>query len=159
MTVGIYARISTDDSKQNIQQQIDKIKEFCKDKQLEVYWTYTDKQSGKDSSRKGYNLMLKHGQEKRFSSLIVLDIDRLTRNFYDAVKLEKWLIENQIALHSLSEAVDLKTANGRAMFRMKLVLSALYVENLREKIKIGVERAKKQGLYKGRKRGSKNRLK
>jgi len=121
-----------------------------------VFWTYSDKQSGKSSDRSGYNLMLKHGREGRFKTVVVLDLDRLTRSFYDGIKLEQWLTENNIKLISLSENVDLKSANGRAMFRIKLVLSALYVENLHEKIRIGVERAKREGKYKGRKKGSKN---
>jgi DNA invertase Pin-like site-specific DNA recombinase len=39
------------------------------------------------------------------------------------------------------------------MFRVKLAMNSFYVENLIEKIRISVERAKKEGKYKGGKKG------
>jgi len=86
--------------------------------------------------------------------LLVQDTDRLTRNFYDGVKLEKFLIKNCIEVISLSDRVDLETPNGKLMFRIKLALNAQYVENLHEKIKVGVARARAEGKYKGRKKGA-----
>ena len=43
------------------------------------------------------------------------------------------------------------------MFRIKIAMNAFYIENLIDKIKVGVARAKEEGKYKGRKVGSKNR--
>jgi DNA invertase Pin-like site-specific DNA recombinase len=39
------------------------------------------------------------------------------------------------------------------MFRVKLAMNSFYVENLIEKIRISVERAKKEGKYKGGEKG------
>ncbi len=101
--------------------------------------------------------MLKFLKENPEVTLIVQDTDRLTRNFYDGVEFEKFVLENKIKLVSLSELVDLETANGRFMFRIKLAMNNFYVENLHDKIKIGVSRAKKEGKYKGRKKGAKSK--
>jgi DNA invertase Pin-like site-specific DNA recombinase len=38
-----------------------------------------------------------------------------------------------------------------------MAMNAFYLENLHEKIKVGVARAKAEGKYKGRKKGSKNK--
>ena len=54
---------------------------------------------------------------------------------------------------SLSEPVDFTTPYGRFMFRVKLAMNSFYVENLFEKIRIRVERAKKEGKYKDGKKG------
>ena len=58
----------------------------------------------------------------------------------------------------MSEIVDMNTPTGKFTFRLKIALSALYVENLVDKIRVGVARAKKEGKYKGRKKGSKNKI-
>jgi len=125
---------------------------------LTIFWTYKDKRSAKNSERQSYQLMLKHGNEKRFSMLVVQDLDRLLRSFEDIVALENWLVVNNIELFSLSDGrIELNTAHGRFTFRLKLLMATLYLENLCEKIKVGVARAKAEGKYKGRKKGSKNR--
>ncbi len=43
------------------------------------------------------------------------------------------------------------------MFRIKSAMNCFYVENLVQKIRVGVERAKKEGKYKGRIKGTKNK--
>jgi DNA invertase Pin-like site-specific DNA recombinase len=97
--------------------------------------------------------MLRHWAAGKFEILVVQDVDRLTRSFYDGVELEKFCLENDKEIISLSEPVDLTTPYGRFMFRVKLAMNSFYVENLLEKIRIGIERAKKEGKYKGGKKG------
>jgi len=150
----IYARISTNKEKQNIKQQI----EYCKNKAIKrglvISKIFKDEKTGKTNDRKGYQRMLKFIKSNPNTTLVVQDTDRLTRNFYDGVEFERILIENNVNLKSLSENIDLKTANGRFMFRIKLAMNNFYVENLHNKIKIGVSRAKKEGKFKGRKKGA-----
>jgi DNA invertase Pin-like site-specific DNA recombinase len=97
--------------------------------------------------------MLRHWAEGKFEALVVQDVDRLTRNYYDGIELERFCLEKEKQIISLSEPVDFKTPYGRFMFRVKLAMNSFYVENLLEKIRIGVERAKKEGKYKGGKKG------
>jgi DNA invertase Pin-like site-specific DNA recombinase len=114
---------------------------------------FKDERTGRTNDRKGYRKMLKHLKENPMP-LIVQDTDRISRNFYDSVAFEKFIITNKIKLISLSETIDLDTPNGLLMFRIKYALNSQYVENLLEKIKVGVERAKREGKYKGRKKGA-----
>ncbi len=151
--VAIYARISTDRGEQNIRQQVAYVREFCKRKGYEVVRVYKDEKTGKSSDRNDYQKMLKHWAEGKFDVLVVQDVDRLTRNYYDGVDLEKFVIENAKQIISLSEPIDFKTPYGRFMFRVKLAMNSFYVENLLDKIRIGIERAKKEGKYKGGKKG------
>ncbi len=153
----IYARISTNQEKQNINQQVEYCKKQAELKGFIVIKVFKDEKTGKTSDRRGYQRMLKFLKENPEVTLIVQDTDRLTRNFYDGVEFEKFVLENKIKLVSLSELVDLETANGRFMFRIKLAMNNFYVENLHDKIKIGVSRAKKEGKYKGRKKGAKSK--
>ena len=156
MKIIIYARVSTKD-KQNIAQQVLYCKERASKEGYEVLKIFQDKETGKTANRKGYNSMLKYLKENPGVALLVQDTDRLTRDFYDGVELEKFFIEKKIELISLSENIDLLTPNGRFMWRIRLAMNNFYVDNLLDKIKVGVARAKKEGKFKGRKKGSKNK--
>jgi site-specific DNA recombinase len=153
MIVAIYASISTDRGEQNIRQQVAHVREFCKRKGYEIYRVYKDEKTGKTQKRNDYQKMLRHWDEGKFETLVVQDVDRLTRNYYDGMAFEKFVIDNNKKVISLSEPVDLSRPYGRFMFRVKLAMNSFYVENLIDKIRIGVERAKKEGKYKGGKKG------
>jgi len=152
----IYTRISTNKEKQNIEQQVEYCKKWAEREGYEVIKVFRDEKTGKTDNRRGYQRMLKYLLENDVV-LIVQDTDRLTRNFYDGVEFEKFVIENDIIVKSLSENIDLKSPNGRFMWRIKLAMNNFYVENLVDKIRVGVARAKKEGKFKGRKKGSKNK--
>jgi DNA invertase Pin-like site-specific DNA recombinase len=159
MRAVIYARISTNEEKQNIKQQV----EYCKKRAIQegyvVEKVFKDIKTGKSDNRRGYIRLKEYLKNNPGITLIVQDSDRLTRSFYEGVELEKLIIKQKITLFSLSESINLKNANGRFMFRIRLAMNNFYVENLNDKIRIGVERAKKQGKFKGRKKGSKNKKK
>jgi len=150
----IYARISTNKDLQNINQQIEYCKKWAIREGYDVLKVFKDIKTGKTDKRRGYQRMKEYLKENSQVTLIVQDSDRLTRNFYDGVELEKFILKYNIKLKSLSEIIDLKSPNGRLMFRIKYSLNAHYVENLLQKIKVGVERAKKEGKYTGRKKGA-----
>ena len=154
----IYTRISTNTEQQNIKQQRDYCKKYAEREGYDVLHLFGDKMSGKISERSGYKRMLKFLEENPEVHLIVQDVDRLTRDYYDGVDLEKFLLKHNITVRSISESVDLSNPMGKFTFRIKIALNALYLENLHQKIKVGVERAKKEGKYKGRKKGAKNKI-
>lgn len=156
--VVIYARISTNRGEQNIQQQIDYCKKYAERHEFEVLKVFKDEKTGTSKKgRRGYERLLEYLPKNPGVSLLVQDTDRLTRDFYDGVELEKFLVKYEVKIISLSDRVDLETPNGKLMFRIKLALNAQYVENLREKILIGIARAKLEGKYKGRPKGYKNK--
>ena len=133
----IYARISTNKEKQNIKQQIEYCKSYAEKNDLEVLKIFKDSKTGKSAERRGYKLCIAYLKENPYVSLLVQDTDRLTRDFYDGVELERFVIENKIKIISISEIIDLHTPNGRFMFRIKLAMNNFYVENLVDKIKVG----------------------
>jgi len=155
----IYTRISTDDSKQNIKQQRDYCKEYCIRNNYEVEHIIGDKESGKIPirERSGGKRLLAFLENDPSLILVVQDIDRLCRNFYDAVWFEQFVLKHHIIIKSISETIDLSNPMGKFTFRIKMAMNAFYVENLHQKIKVGVERAKREGKFKGRKKGSKNK--
>lgn len=159
----IYTRISTDDEQQNIKQQKDYCKKYAEKEGYEVIHTIGDKVSGKIAiaERSGGKRLLKFLEQNPHVHLIVQDVDRICRDYYDAVWFERWVIVNNITIKSLSEIVDLVNPMGKFTFRIKMAMNAFYVENLDIKRAVGIARAKAEGKYKGRKKGAlgkKNRI-
>lgn len=85
----------------------------------------------------------------------IVNLDRLTRNWEDVVFIEKHFREcwDTCRLISAGDSIDLSNASGRFMFRIKMAVCCYMPEDMREKQRVGIERAKKQGKYKGGKRG------
>lgn len=152
----IYTRISTDDEQQNIKQQRDYCKKYAEKEGYEVLHTIGDKISGKIpiADRSGGKRLLKFLEDNPHVHLIVQDVDRICRDYYDAVFFERWVIINNITIKSLSEIVDLVNPMGKFTFRIKMAMNAFYVENLDIKRAVGIARAKSEGKYKGRKKGA-----
>lgn len=159
INVKIYARVSTDD--QNVDQQAEYLKKWVErntyngDK-INLIGIVKDKEKGSIplKERKKFENLLDEGVAKGFS-ILILHLDRFTRYWYDEAYLEKLFRDNwrKCKLISASEAIDLSNAQGRAMFRFSMVVNCLMPEAMREKQVIGIERAKKEGKFKGGKPG------
>jgi len=90
-------------------------------------------------------------------SLIVYNLDRLTRNWDDVTYIERIFRDNweYTKLLSTCDTVDFSDASGRMMFRLKMAVSCFMPEDMKEKQVIGIDRAKREGKYKGGKKGRK----
>ena len=91
----IYTRISTDDERQNIKQQREHCKRYAEKEGYDVVHMIGDKCSGKIPimKRSGGKRLIKFLTKNPEVYLIVQDIDRLTRDFYDAVWFEQFLLK------------------------------------------------------------------
>ena len=155
MKVAIYARVSTED--QNVKQQEQYLKEWCNKQQHVIVQSIKDEESGRLPlvSRKHFLNLLKTSKQGLFDGIVVYNLDRLTRNWDDVTYIEKHFRDNwdKCKLLSTSDAIDLSNASGRMMFRIKMAVSCFMPEDMREKQKIGIERAKAEGKYKGGAKG------
>lgn len=155
MKAAIYVRVSTED--QNVEQQAKFLEKWCKKNDYEVYKIIKDKESGRLdlSDRKQFTKLLEESKTEVFDVIVVYNIDRLTRNWDDVTLIERHFRENwdKCNLISISDKIDLSNASGRLLFRMKMAISCYMPEDMREKQRIGIERAKEEGKYKGGKRG------
>ena len=154
--VTIYARVSTTD--QNVKQQVTYLKEWCSRQGYEVVNVISDKESGRKDlvNRKQFHKLLKNPKAE---AIVVYKLDRLTRNWDDVTFIEKYFRENwdSCQLISSGENVDLSNAVGRFNFRVLMTLNCYMPEEMIERQRLGIDRAKKEGKYKGRKLGTKNK--
>lgn len=158
MKVAIYARVSTED--QNVIQQVNYLKDWAQKQGHIIDKIVMDTESGTIplTDRKKFRKLLDTCVSE---AILIFNLDRLTRNWDDVTLIERHFREKweNTKLISTNESIDLSNASGRLMFRMKMVFTCYMPEDMKEKQKIGIERAKKQGKYKGRKKGAKNKVK
>lgn len=157
--IALYARVSTED--QNVKQQMNHLKEWAKRNEYDIVKVIMDTESGTKPllERRRFLRLLEESKTNTIEAIGIYNLDRLTRNWEDVVFIEKHFRENweTCKLFSISDSIDLSNASGRFMFRMRMTVCCYMPEDMREKQRIGIDRAKLEGKYKGRKKGSKNK--
>lgn len=140
MRVG-YVRVST--AEQNPARQVELMKS------LDVEKVFLDKISGKNTDRPQFNEMLSFLRDG--DTLYVESFSRLSRSTKDLLNTAGVLSARGVQLVSDKEKVDTNTPQGRFMLTVFAALSELERENILERQREGIEIAKAEGKYKGRK--------
>lgn len=137
-----YARVSTID--QNLDIQLAALKNAgCKK-------IFSEKKSGTSKKdRTALDECMEYIREG--DTLVVTRIDRLTRSILDLQTLLHYLKEKEIHLKALEQPVDTSNASGKFFLDMLGVFAEFETNLRRERQLEGIERAKHEGKYKGRK--------
>lgn len=137
-----YARVSSTD--QNLTIQLDALKKAgCKK-------IFSEKKSGTSKKdRNAFDECMEYIREG--DTLVVTRIDRLTRSILDLQTLLHDLKDKDINLKALDQPVDTSSASGKFFLDMLGVFAEFETNLRRERQLEGIERAKKEGVYKGRK--------
>lgn len=140
MKVG-YVRVST--AEQNPARQLELMKS------LGVEKIYHEKISGKDTNRPQFNEMLSFLREGDI--LYVESFSRLSRSTRDLLSTVATLTERGFVLVSDKEKFDTGTPQGKFVLTVFAALSEFERESILERQREGIEIAKAEGKYKGRK--------
>lgn len=116
---------------------------------LEVDKIYIDKTSGKNKDRKQLKEML--GFVREGDVVIVESISRFARNTRDLLDLVEQLKEKGVEFISKKESIDTNTVAGKFMLTVFGACAELERGYILDRQKEGIEIAKKEGKYKGRK--------
>lgn len=154
-----YARVSS--KEQNLDRQIIAIEEYCKSNNIEIDERdiITDKASGKDFNREGYQLL----KEKLLRSgdvLIIKELDRLGRDM-EQIK-EEWhqlqkngidiiVIDNEI-LNTNNKSDLEKNLISNIVFELLSYMAEKERAKIKQRQKEGIEVAKAEGKHLGRPR-------
>lgn len=136
-----YIRVSSAD--QNESRQIEAMKHYGIEK-----W-YIEKISAKDANRPQLKKMLDFARQGDI--IHVHDFSRLARSTKDLLDIVEQLKEKDIALVSNKENIDSCTPTGKLMLTMIGAINEFERTNLLERQLEGIEIAKREGKYKGRK--------
>lgn len=140
--VAIYVRVSTTSQAEegySIEEQKDKLEAYCKIKDWSVYKVYTDGGfSGSNTNRPAIEQLIKDAQKKKFDTVLVYKLDRLSRSQKDTLYLiEEVFIKNGIEFLSLQENFDTSTPFGKAMIGLLAVFAQLEREQIKERMQLG----------------------
>jgi len=152
--VVIYGRVST--NKQTVDNQLLELREISKRNDWEIVEEYLDSgysgSLGRDK-RPSFDRLLKDVNRKKFDGILVWDISRLGRSLQDLVSFLQDVQSKEIDLYIHQQGLSTDTPTGKMMFQMISVFSEYERNLIRERVKSGMENAKKNGTRSGRRIG------
>lgn len=116
---------------------------------LGVEKVYIDRMSGKNTERSELKQMLEY--VRKGDVVIVESISRFARNTRDLLELVERLTAKEVEFVSQKEAIDTNTPTGKFMLTVFGAVAELEREYILQRQREGIEIAKAQGKYKGRK--------
>ncbi len=153
MRVALYARVSTNDRDQNPETQRMALRDFCHAQGWEVAGEYVDQAPANDlRGRVAWRRLLDDAAKKRFGLVLVFKLDRAFRSvkhMHDT--LAAWNLVG-VDFGSVREGFDTSTALGCLLLNLLASLAEFELEVIRERVRAGMERARRQGKLMGRPR-------
>lgn len=154
MRIGIYARVSKDDQGerfQDIENQLGPLKKFCKEMDWQISFVFTDKKSGADCNRPGFQEMLSAARQHKFDMLLVWSLDRFSREpILNTLRYLQQLKDHNIYLKSFTENIDTREGGTSELIMIVLMWLAQEERNkISRRTKAGIQRRKNLGTWKG----------
>ena len=146
--VAIYTRVSTLD--QSNEGQEHELRQYAKHRGWSVVRVYADKVSGLKSSRPALDELLRDARKGKFSCVAVWRIDRLGRSVSHLLEVLETFKALDIEFFALSEAIDTATPTGMMVFTILAAVASLERSILVERIRMGLDNAKRRGVQLGR---------
>lgn len=149
MRAAIYARVST--AEQDADMQTAELREFVKQRRWELALDIVDTgESGAKNSRPGLDRLLAACRRRQVDAVVVWRWDRFARSLSFLVKSLEEFRALGIEFVSLHEGTDTSTPNGRLVFAIFGAIAEFERELIRERVKAGIEAAKRRGKRFGR---------
>lgn len=148
--VGLYARVSKHDQ-QTLSLQVRSMREYA----VTRGWMITQqvKEVGSGAAQRDLREQLLDAARRReIDAVLVWRLDRWGRSLADLVATLQELAELGVGFISLTEALDMTTATGRAMTGLLSVFAQFEHDLLRERVRAGLAEAKLKGKRLGRPR-------
>lgn len=149
--VALYVRVSTDG--QTVQNQLGELQQVAVRHGWEIVHTYADEGISGTKGREGrpeFDKLLKAIARREVDMVAAWSVDRLGRSLKDLVSLLCDLQAKGVDLFLFQEGLDTSTPSGRAMFQMLGVFSEFEAAMIRDRVRTGVARAKRNGTKSGK---------
>jgi putative DNA-invertase from lambdoid prophage Rac len=148
LRVGLYARVSTHDQ-QTIPMQTGAMREYASRRGWRIALQVKEIGSGAVQREKREQL-LEAARRREIDVVLVWRLDRWGRSVTDLLATLQELEHLGVGFVSLTEALDLTTPAGRAMAGLLAVFAEFEREILRERVRAGLEHARRNGQRLGR---------
>jgi DNA invertase Pin-like site-specific DNA recombinase len=156
MQVALYARVSTADKNQEPETQLLPMREFVAAQGWTVAGEFTDRAPATDlRARIAWRELLEQAARRRVDLVLVSRIDRAFRSVLEAATTLERLRTWGVGLRSYSEPwLDTTSPFGEALYYITAAYAQLERGILSERVRAGMERAKRQGRPIGRPGGT-----
>lgn len=148
LRVGLYARVSTHDQ-QTLPMQLSAMRDYAKRRKWAVAVEIQDVGSGA-TTRPERQKLIEAARRREIDLVLVWRLDRWGRSLVDLVTTMQELTALDVGFVSLSEALDMTTPSGRALAGMLAVFAEFERDILRDRVKAGIDQARKEGKPHGR---------
>ena len=154
MLVACYIRVSTDEQAEqgiSIPAQKTRLMAYCQARGWEVYDFYVDDgYSGKDLERPAMQRLVDDAGSKKFNTVLVMKLDRLSRRQKDVLQLLEDVFEpKEVGFKSVTESFDTTTPFGKAALGMMAVFAQLERETIIERVRMAKKESARQGRFMG----------
>jgi DNA invertase Pin-like site-specific DNA recombinase len=148
LRAGLYARVSTADQ-QTLPMQINAMTEYALRRGWMVLASVQDVNGGTKQRPKREEL-IKMARRRQLDVIIVWRLDRWGRSLSDLTHSLEELRALKVDFVSVTEGLDFSTPTGRAMGQMLGIFAEFEREVLRDRVRAGLEHAKRKGKKLGR---------
>lgn len=156
----IFARVSK--GRQDFERQIEDLTTYSKMKGYEIVQVITEKVSGakNNNDREGVNELMMLVQHMPVKRVLVSEVSRLGRKTSEVLKVLEFLTERGISVYVQNYNMDTLNPDGsinpisQFLFTMLAEFARLERESLIQRIKSGLDGARRKGKTLGRKKGT-----
>ena len=149
----LYMRISTKGHGQTTDTQAVALREYAERRGFQVIDEYRDEGiSGAKDRRPQLDRMMQDARRRRFDAVLVARFDRFARSTKHLVLALEEFSSLGVDFISLNESIDTSSPMGRMVFTVIAAVAELERSIIRERVIMGLERAKRQGKRLGRPR-------
>jgi DNA invertase Pin-like site-specific DNA recombinase len=146
----IYARVSTDDRRQDPETQLRELRDFVASRGFTLAGEYIDMASGRSEERPNYRRLLADVRAGDIDVVLCWRYDRFARSTQALINALKEFQRLGVAFISYQENVDTATPQGEMVFAIMASLAQFESALIGERVKAGMARAKAQGKHVGR---------
>ena len=149
----LYMRVSTKAHGQTTDTQALALSEYAERRGFQVSAEYRDEGiSGSKDSRPALDRLMKDARIRKFDVVIVARFDRFARSVSHRLRALDEFNHLGIDFISLSESIDTSTPVGKMIFTVLGAVAELERNLIKERVAMGLSRARKQGKALGRPR-------
>jgi DNA invertase Pin-like site-specific DNA recombinase len=148
----IYARVSTTDKGQDVENQLIALREYCARAGWKVSKEYVDHVSGKTGERDAFKQLFEDASRRLFDVVLVWALDRFTREgVFETFDCVRKLTHAGVQFESYTEA-HFRTTGPAGELMLAIAAWIAKQERLRisERTKAGIARARREGKHCGR---------
>jgi DNA invertase Pin-like site-specific DNA recombinase len=147
----LYMRVSTKNHSQTTETQALALREYAAHRGFVIIEEYRDDGvSGSKDSRPALDRLMRDARARKLDVVIVARVDRFARSVSHLLRALEEFSHLGIDFVSLSESIDTSTPMGKMIFTVLGAVAELERNLIKERVHMGIIRARKQGKPLGR---------